>query len=216
VSPAQRRCPRCDARMAAEQDWCLECGAAATTRIVAPPDWRLAVAVVVAVVAAAAVAVAIVVSSLGGDSNDAVTGAPAATQATTPAAKHRPTTRRRAGTAPVATTATAATTATSSTVPGTATAGAQSVPLWPGAKQAYTIVALTTPDRRAAEQRARQLIAKGRDAGILRSDKYDFFSPGAWVVYVGQFKDKPAAQAELPKLSGDAPSGYVTFIRSRH
>src|SRR3989442_513836 len=38
--PEPPRCPRCGAAMAPEQDWCLECGAAATTRVLRPPGWR--------------------------------------------------------------------------------------------------------------------------------------------------------------------------------
>ena len=218
MSPAEQRCPRCDARMAPRQDWCLECGAAATTRIVAPPDWRLAVAIVLGVVAVAGIVLAIVVGSLDGGSDKAVAGASGTTRATT---AHRPHHRRaRAQIGTTATTSTKSTTATAtsattSTVAGGAAAGDGAVPLWPAGKQAYSVIAITTPDRKAAEQRARQLIAKGRDAGILRSDGYDFFAPGAWVVYVGQYKDQPAAQSALAKLSADVPSGYVTLVRRR-
>jgi len=89
------------------------------------------------------------------------------------------------------------------------------VPLWPAGKQAYSVIATTTPDRKAAEQRARHLIAKGRDAGILRSDGYDFFSPGAWIVWAGQYPDRPAAEKAAPKVQRKAPSAYVTLIRKR-
>ena len=35
-TPVERRCPRCGARLSAEQEWCLECGAAVSTRIAEP------------------------------------------------------------------------------------------------------------------------------------------------------------------------------------
>ena len=38
--PAGRRCPRCGAAMTDEQEWCLHCGAAVGTRVVAAPGWR--------------------------------------------------------------------------------------------------------------------------------------------------------------------------------
>jgi hypothetical protein len=44
------RCQACGAALAADQEWCLECGVARTA-IQAPPDWRLGVAIVLAVVA---------------------------------------------------------------------------------------------------------------------------------------------------------------------
>ena len=62
TEPASRlRCPHCGASLAADQDWCLECGAAATTRILRPPSWKLAAAIVLGVVAAVVVAMVIVV-----------------------------------------------------------------------------------------------------------------------------------------------------------
>jgi hypothetical protein len=48
-------CPRCGAPLHADQDWCLECGAAARTRIAPTPNWRGPV-IALAVVAAAVVA----------------------------------------------------------------------------------------------------------------------------------------------------------------
>lgn len=47
---AGERCPACGAAMAADQEWCLECGVARTA-IETPPDWRLGVAIMLAVVA---------------------------------------------------------------------------------------------------------------------------------------------------------------------
>lgn len=43
-------CPACGASMAADQEWCLDCGVA-RTGIQAPPDWRVGVAIMLAVVA---------------------------------------------------------------------------------------------------------------------------------------------------------------------
>lgn len=44
-------CPLCGAPLRADQDWCLHCGAAARTRLAAPPKWRaLAVALVLVIV----------------------------------------------------------------------------------------------------------------------------------------------------------------------
>ena len=35
------RCPRCSAPIGPEQDWCLECGAPARTRLAPTPNWQL-------------------------------------------------------------------------------------------------------------------------------------------------------------------------------
>ncbi len=48
----QRVCPHCSNPLADDQEWCLECGTAATL-IRTPPDWRIPVAIVVAVIAIA-------------------------------------------------------------------------------------------------------------------------------------------------------------------
>ena len=52
-SPPTRRCPRCDAPLAPEQDWCLECGNAVTTRVARSPGWGVPVAIVIATLAVA-------------------------------------------------------------------------------------------------------------------------------------------------------------------
>ncbi len=39
-SLAQPGCPVCGAALAPDQSWCLECGAAARTRIAPTPRWR--------------------------------------------------------------------------------------------------------------------------------------------------------------------------------
>ena len=57
--PSQDRCPACGAEMAADQEWCLECGAA-VTQIYPPPDWRIGLAIVLGVIAVVAIVVAVV------------------------------------------------------------------------------------------------------------------------------------------------------------
>ncbi|MDQ6915086.1 MAG: hypothetical protein M3155_04665, partial [Actinomycetota bacterium] len=69
-----RRCPRCNAPLAPEQDWCLECGTAVTTRVVRPPSWRLLTIVALAVLALLGVGVAVAASSLSGDAERASAG----------------------------------------------------------------------------------------------------------------------------------------------
>ncbi|MCW3068021.1 MAG: hypothetical protein JWL67_646 [Solirubrobacterales bacterium] len=44
-------CPLCGAPLHAEQEWCLNCGAAARTRLAATPNWKVPIAVLLAVVA---------------------------------------------------------------------------------------------------------------------------------------------------------------------
>ena len=184
-SPPTRRCPRCDAPLAPEQDWCLECGNAVTTRVARSPGWGVPVAIVVAVLAVAGAAVFITIGVLEDDADKAAGGS-----SSVPAA-----TRTSAGT--------------------TEAQGGGPVPLWPRAKKAYTIVVAAPSSRRAAEARAGSLRAHGRDAGILRSDDYDSFDPGVWVVWRGEYANRPAAAKAQPNVKKVFPSAYVTFIRRK-
>jgi hypothetical protein len=44
ATPGAFLCPRCGSALARDQDWCLECGLAARTRVHPPPGWRLPIA----------------------------------------------------------------------------------------------------------------------------------------------------------------------------
>lgn len=87
-APVPLRCPRCGAYIAPEQDWCLECGAPARTRLAPTPNWRLPVAVIATVVAAALVALVIAFVALTRDDGTvpaATTTAPLQPTETAPA-----------------------------------------------------------------------------------------------------------------------------------
>jgi predicted nucleic acid-binding Zn ribbon protein len=58
---SEESCVNCGNPMAADQEWCLECGAA-RTMIRRPPDARIALAIVAAAFAAVAVVLVIVLS----------------------------------------------------------------------------------------------------------------------------------------------------------
>ena len=204
--------------MAPEQDWCLECGNAVTTRVARPPSWRVPVAVAVGTLALLALAVALTVGALSDDADEAASGGGRSAPATTTPARTTTAatpTRTQTATTPAAAAATPATTPTQ-TVPGAAEAtGGGPVPVWPRGREAYPVVAETTSDRAGAERRARELIDAGQDAGVLRSDGYDFFSDGYWVVWSGQYADRPAAEKAQSKVEEKAPGAYVTLIRRR-
>jgi hypothetical protein len=104
-------CPRCQSPVAPDQDWCLECGAAARTRLAPTPNWRVPVIVlaIVAVLAGAGLAIAFVaLTDDNAKTPSTATSAPAV--ATEPTAAPPPTTP------PTATTPTVPT-ATTPTVP---------------------------------------------------------------------------------------------------
>ena len=188
---SELRCPRCGASLAADQDWCLECGAAATTRILRPPSWKLAAAIVIGVVAVVVVALAIVANSLSSDADRAAAVHTRAPAAATPA---------NAAPAPAASTATTATTATTP-------AGGGAIASWPAGKAAWTVVLATTSSRAAAEQRARDLIAKGVKAGVLDTSKFAIDASGAkFVVFTGQYSGQDTAVSAEGDLGNKAPA----------
>jgi hypothetical protein len=79
--PAARVCPHCSSPLAADQEWCLECGTA-TTHIRRPPDWRIPVAVVGAVIAIALAGFIVAIGRLSGSpSNASGSSAPRAASA---------------------------------------------------------------------------------------------------------------------------------------
>src|SRR3954470_7682636 len=63
-------CPRCRAPVLDEQDWCLECGAAARTRIARTPAWRVPVFLVVFVIALSGAAAAFAFVRLSNTDDD--------------------------------------------------------------------------------------------------------------------------------------------------
>jgi hypothetical protein len=54
-------CPLCGGPLRAEQDWCLRCGAAARTRLAAPPRWK---SLVISLLTIAVIALGVLVAAL--------------------------------------------------------------------------------------------------------------------------------------------------------
>jgi hypothetical protein len=140
IETAAEACPLCGAPLAAEQEWCLRCGAAARTRLAAAPSWKgpLVAVAVVAVLALAVLAAALV--KLAGDTGPAP--APLTRTVTSPAAATTPT-----AVPPGAATSAPATTAPATTTPATTAPGATSGPVQPktGASGAQTRTSPASP-----------------------------------------------------------------------
>ena len=124
-------CPRCGASLERNQDWCLECGAAARTRIARTPAWRLPVFAVVFVIALSGAAAAFAFVRLSNTDDDlraaqtappATAPPPAATTTAAPPPVAVPTTTTPAPEGQPATTTTPPTspfkTQTQTTTPG--------------------------------------------------------------------------------------------------
>ncbi len=113
-------CPRCGAPVGPEQDWCLECGAAARTRLAPTPNWRAPIVMIAAVAILAVAGLGAAFVALTNDDG----GPAAATTATAPAPAPAPTPAEPAATEAVP----PVTEPEPATTPAPATAPAQTTP----------------------------------------------------------------------------------------
>jgi hypothetical protein len=85
-APAQPGCPVCNQALAPAQSWCLECGAAARTRIAPTPRWRPLALLTALAALLAIIAIGFAIARLArGSASPGTTAAPAVTQVGTPA-----------------------------------------------------------------------------------------------------------------------------------
>jgi hypothetical protein len=131
-TPGTFLCPRCGNALHGEQNWCLECGLAARTRVHPPPSWRLPVILTCIALALLAAGIAVALVTL----LDSPESTPPPATVTVPAATSPPVSTP---TTPAATT----------TTPVTPPPPATSVPTTPApgatAPQATVPGAATTP-----------------------------------------------------------------------
>ena len=78
AGPPERRCPRCGSALAADQEWCLHCGAAAGTEVVEARGWRVPLYLSGGLAALAVIGVILAIVALA-SRNDEVAGTPSAT-----------------------------------------------------------------------------------------------------------------------------------------
>ena len=132
-APGSLRCPRCSATVGPDQDWCLECGAPARTRLAPTPNWQLPTVAIGAIVLLAGALLAFAFVELTGDDGATAGTTPTAVVETAPPAAVvpppvvQPTATTTAPVGPAAPTAVpgqttaTATTATTATMAATAT-----------------------------------------------------------------------------------------------
>jgi len=130
------RCPRCSSPVGPEQDWCLECGAPARTRLAPTPNWQLPTIAIAAIVALAGALLAFAFVKLTSDDNLPAGTTPTAVVETAPPVITPP---------PVVTPPPATSTAPAQpTVPSTAVPG-QTTPTTTAPPVTTTGPAATTP-----------------------------------------------------------------------
>jgi hypothetical protein len=201
-TPVERRCPRCGAQLSADQEWCLECGAAVGTRIAAPRGWRVPVAVVGTLLALALIAVVLALVELAGDAETVTEAPPTPTPTAPPAVTPAPPT-------PTPTPGTAAT----PTPEGAATAPTAGLDEWPEGRTAWTVILNSSGTREDAERLAGELASKGiPDVGVLDSNDFDSLGPDSFVIFSGQFQSRAEAEQALAGFRDRAGSGSARRI----
>jgi hypothetical protein len=205
-TPVERRCPRCGARLSTEQEWCLDCGAAVSTRIAEPRGWRASLAVVGALLALALLAVILLIVELAGPA-ETVTEVPQ-TPTPTPSA--------------VAPTATPAPSvegeATPSATPSaTPQSGGTTAPAdlakWPEGRTAWSVVLNSSGTREDAERIAGELAGKGvPGVGVIDSNDFESLGPDSFVVFSGTYDSEALADEALAKIRDQAGGGSARRI----
>lgn len=215
--PAPRACPRCGAALTRGQEWCLNCGAAATTRIAAAPTWRGPLAAMIGVGLLALAALALAFFALADDDPAPVPAVTPTPTVADPAASPPPAATPAPGTGtptpsptPAAGEATPAPTAT----PTGADTGEPAS--WPAGRDAWTIVMHATDRRAAAVRRAQRLTAEGVVVGVLDSDDFRGLEADRYIVFSGQYDTaREAAQAQRALGSAAPGSAFVSRVRPR-
>jgi hypothetical protein len=87
------------------------------------------------------------------------------------------------------------------------------VPGWPEGLTAHTVVLVTSSDRPAALNVARQARSSGLEAGMMRSDPYDL-GTGLWIVYSGRFTTREGAERQAAQLAERYPGAYPQLVQS--
>jgi hypothetical protein len=212
-TPVERRCPRCGAQLSAEQEWCLECGAAVGTRVAEPRGWRAPLAVIGVLLALALLAVVLAIFELSRDAEGVQEVAATPTPAPSVLPSTTPTPQGAEGGATPSPAPTPS--ATPSVTPSPEGGGAASPGLteWPEGKTAWTVVLNSSGTREDAERLAGELAAKGiPDVGVLDSNDFESLGPDSFVVFSGTYDTETAAEEALGKVRDQAGGGSTRRI----
>jgi hypothetical protein len=207
--PTVERCPRCGAAMTEGQEWCLNCGAAVGTRVVAARGWRVPIAIAGAVLALAAIAVAIAIVQLADDTGEVAPNQQAAAAPTPVAPTPQPTATPAPSLTPDPTLpeASGKETPDPTATPKPSTGGSSSgVASWPAGKSGWTVVLASD----TSESEAREKAKKIADVGVLDSDDFSSLKGGYWVVFAGQYDSQSEASDALDGI--DAKDAYIRRV----
>lgn len=203
-------CPHCGDPVDPRQLVCLNCGGRIALReraILGREPLPAAALVFILIAAMSGLLLGLGLASLTGGDDDGGGGGPA---------------QQASATAPEATAERTTTSTGQAEAPAVVGGGSQEkqtparqrgVPGWPKGLTAHTVVLVTSGDRAAALNVAKQARASGLEAGLIRSDPYDL-GTGLWIVYSGQFTTAEGAQQQASQLAERYPGAYPQLIQS--
>src|SRR5262245_45455177 len=200
-APPERRCPRCGHAMSPDQEWCLACGAAASTEVAEPRGWRVPIMLAGGLVLLAIIGVVLALVALGGGGEKLETPTPTP-QAAVPTTSPIPTasatvsplpTESAIPTETASPTETTSPEATPTPEDNTGTDSGSTFTAWPGG-DGWTVIIASKTSQSEAETVATEAQGNGMTVGILSSDDYSSLNPGYQVVFTEKFDSKSAAE----------------------
>jgi hypothetical protein len=205
-------CPNCGEPVDRRQLVCLNCGARVALRErtswAREPLTALAAALLVVIVVGAGL-FGFAISELASDDGDEPTRAAAENTGQAPAGEGPAVV---SGGEQTARTAEEPAEEPAPEAPAEEAPGADRVPGWPAGLSAHTVVLVTSSDRAAALNVAKQARASGLEAGLMRSEPYDL-GTGLWIVFSGQFTTPDGAERQAAQLEDRYPGAYPQRIQ---
>jgi predicted nucleic acid-binding Zn ribbon protein len=221
-APPERRCPRCGHAMAPDQEWCLACGAAASTEVAEPRGWRVPIMIAGGLALLAVLGVVLALVALSGGGEKLAEATPTPSPQAVPTTSPIPT----ATVSPLPTesavpTATASPTGTATPAPtdtpdagddNTGSDTGSTASGWPGG-DGWTVIIASKGSKSEADRIASEAQGKGLTVGILDSSDYSSLNPGYQVVFTEKFDSKSAAEDSLSDVRSDYPDAYVREVK---
>jgi hypothetical protein len=205
-------CPTCGEPVEPRQLVCINCGARVALGERSPfgrEPLPAAAVVLIAVTAMSAFLLGLGIADLTGRGDDDGAGAAPTEQASTAAPEAKAEERAKTAKDPQA----PAVVSGSEQGRQDAPRRERGVPGWPRGLTAHTVVLVTTSDRAAALNVAKEARSTGLEAGLMSSDPYDL-GTGLWIVYSGQFTTPEGAQRQAAQLAERYPGAYPQLIQS--
>lgn len=210
----EARCGTCDARLAPDQTYCLDCG---TPTEIAPrlrrngrTAWLVGLGLVVAGIGAGALAYAV------SGEDDGPRGVATTGSLSAPGTSSFP-----ADTTGLDTDFPSVSLPTDSTFTDTAPTGGTTTDVdtgafvsdWPSGRTAFTAIVSSVRDLAEAQGTAERVRSEtGESAGILFSTDHAGLKPGYYVVYSGVFDTRAEAVTQAKKLAGDFAGAYARQV----